>query len=162
VSAQVLMTLLTEHDGSTTRLCEALAGAPVEVRVLSQRVSGDVPSQVRTLLPGDLFIERITSLIANDAVMTDNLVYIALEGLDAQLQERLRIGSLPIGSLMAGRWLRRDALCVDDEVLERLWRAVGHADPDAMRCYRLLSHEGPAMLICETFRHGILSARAQP
>lgn len=160
-SAQTLMLLLTEQDGSTTRLCEALAGAPVQVRVLSQNLRADVPSQVRALLPGDLFLERVTSLVTNDEVMTDNLVYVALEGLDARLKDQLRAGVLPIGRLMAGRWLRRDTVSVDDDVLDRLWNIVGEADPGAMRCYRMQSLDGPAMLVCETFRHGILSARAK-
>jgi chorismate-pyruvate lyase len=159
-SARLLLKLLIEQDGSTTRLCEALAGTPVQVCVLSQRVVDVVPAQVRKWLPGDRFIERITSLAANGEVMTDNLVYIALEGLDAPLWAQLLDASLPIGRLMAGRWLRREAVRLGDEVLDRLWRTVGQPDPGAMRCYRLLSHDGPAMLVCETFRRGVWPADA--
>lgn len=50
-SARVLQ-LLKAHDGSTTRLCEAIAGGPVEVHVESQTATDNVPVQVRDMLPG--------------------------------------------------------------------------------------------------------------
>jgi hypothetical protein len=41
----------------------------------------------------------------------------------------------------------------------RLWSAAGVPDPEASRAYRILTPEGPRMVIAETFRQGMLMAR---
>jgi chorismate-pyruvate lyase len=154
--ADPLLRLLTAHDGSTTRLCEAVAGGPVAVQLLGQRVTQEVPAQVRQLLGADRYIERMTSLLAHGQVLTDNLVYVALDTLAPRLRSELEHGRRPIGHLLASDWTRREAVTVEPPVLQRLWRRVGLPDPRGMRCYRLRTLDGAAMLVCEVFRRGML------
>ena len=150
------LTLLLAQDGSTTRLCEAIAGAPVELHVLHQAVTGDLPAAVRALLPGRHFIERITCLAAHGEVMMDNLSYIALDGIEASLRRDLESGTVPIGHLLARLWVRREPLPVAPSLAERLWSAVGTPDSEATRAYRIVTPEGPRMVIAETYRRGML------
>lgn len=153
--AAALLRLLIEQQDSMTRLCEALAGGPVELRLVQQRATTEVPAQAHRLLPGRRFIERVTSLVAAGEVLTDNLVYVALDGLEPGLREDLETGRKPIGHLMDVRRHRRDTVAVGPDVLARLWAAVGEPDPAAMRCYTLCTPEGSAMLVCEALRGGL-------
>lgn len=152
-----LRRLLLAQDGSTTRLCEAVAGGPVAVRVLHQAVTPDVPALVRERLPGARFIERMTSLEAHGEVLMDNLAYVSLHGLEPDIETDLLAGVLPIGHLLARWWVRRDwiALSRATELTGRLWAAVGLPDPAASRCHAVLTPEGPRMVIAETYRHGM-------
>jgi hypothetical protein len=50
--ARSVLRLLLAQDGSTTPLCEAVAGGPVQLHVLSQAVTEDVPGPVRETLRG--------------------------------------------------------------------------------------------------------------
>ena len=154
-AAKQLLRLLLAQDGSTTRLCEAVAGGPVSLRVLSQQTLGDVPAIVSQQLPGELFIERITFLAAHGEVLMDNLAYIALDGLDPAIEDDLRAGTLPIGHLLARLWVRREAVADVPELPQRLWDMVGLPDPSATRCYRIVTPDGPRMLIAETYRRGM-------
>jgi chorismate-pyruvate lyase len=156
--AAALLRVMIEQDGSMTRLCESLAGAAVELRLRHQRVTREVPPEVRALLPGAAFIERVTSLVAAGRVLTDNLVYVALDGLDPALQDALQTGRRPIGHLMEGRPHRRDVVQVGAELLQRLWATVGVPTPEAMRCYTMRTPEGSAMLVCEALRGGLHDA----
>lgn len=151
-----VLQLLVAQDGSTTRLCETVAGGPVSLQIISQTVTDDVPATVRDLLPGARFIERITSLVSHGEVMTDNLTYVSLEGLGPDLHGELQSGARPIGHLLSSRWVRREPAIAGAELLDRLWRVVGQPDTEAVRCYRMATFEGPSMLICETFRRGML------
>jgi len=150
-----LLELLLVQDGSTTRLCEAIARGPVTLVVLHQAQAVDVPALVRDGLPGTRFLERITSLVAHGEVMMDNLSYIALDGLDPSLRSELEGGQVPIGHLLPRLWLRREPLADAGVLHERLWRAVGLPDPAATRAYRIVTPEGPRMAIVETFRRGM-------
>jgi chorismate-pyruvate lyase len=152
-----VLQLLLAQDGSTTRLCETIAGGPVEFHLLEQRVVGTVPSVVQGALPGAQFIERITCLAAHGQVLMDNLAYIALDGLQADVRMDLEAGVLPIGPMLARLWVRRCFLDLDTGLLERLWSAAGgQPDLDASRMYCIVTAEGPRMLIAETFRRGML------
>ena len=151
-----LLSLLLAQNGSTTRLCETLAGSPVTLHLLHQAVDGPVPDLVRGELPGTRFIERITCLAAHGQVMTDNLVYVALDGLDAGLQRDLDQGRVPIGHLLAGAFTHRRFIAATHDLLERLWRVVGLPDAAASRAYGLATAQGLHMLIVETFRRGML------
>lgn len=151
-----MLQLLLAQDGSTTRLCETIAGGPIALQVLEQRVVHVVPQEVRDALPGSSFIERITCLAAHGQVMMDNLSYIALEGLPADLRRDLEIGSMPIGHLLARLWVRRRFLEAAPLMYERLWGVVGQSDPVASRAYCVATPEGPRMLIAETYRRGML------
>lgn len=156
VHAGGLLSLLLAQNGSTTRLCETLAGGPVALHLLHQTVDGPVPDLVRGELPGTRFIERITCLAAHGQVMTDNLVYVALDGLDPSLQRDLDQGRVPIGHLLAGAFTHRRFIAATHELLERLWRVVGLPDAAASRTYGLATAQGLHMLIVETFRRGML------
>lgn len=154
--ARVLQLLLAQ-DGSTTRLCETVAAGPVALHLLAQRVVASVPPEVSAVLPGTRFIERITSLAAHGQVMMDNLVYIALDGLQADVQRDLKQGVAPIGHLLERLWVRRRFLDAQPALYERLWAAAGGLpDAAASRLYCIATPEGPRMLIAETFRRGML------
>lgn len=154
-----LLALLMAQDGSTTRLCEAVAGGPVRLQVLHQQATRQVPGAVRKQLPGEEFIERITFLAAHGEVLMDNLAYIALKGLAPDIERDLRAGTMPIGHLLARLWVRREALPLADTLTTRLWDAVGLPDAGATRSYRIVTPEGPRMLIAETWRRGMLMDR---
>jgi chorismate-pyruvate lyase len=167
VHARNVLHLLLAQDGSTTRLCEAIAGGAVSLHVLEQRVVDAVPAEVRAALPGSSFLERITSLAAHGQVMMDNLSYVALEGLPADVRRDLEGGVMPIGHLLSRLWVRRSFLDAVPVLYERLWGAVGGLpDAEASRTYCIVTPEGPRMLIAETYRRGMLmqrpAAKAQP
>lgn len=153
-----LLALLQAQTGSTTRLCETLAGGPVALHLLHQSTATQVPGLVRSELPGTRFIERVTCLAAHGQVMTDNLVYVALDGLDAALARDLDQARVPIGHLLAGAFTHRRLLAATPELHEPLWRVVGLPDAAASRAYRLATAQGLRMLIVETFRRGMLGA----
>jgi chorismate-pyruvate lyase len=154
-ATQRLLRLLLAQDGSTTRLCETIAGGPVGLQLLRQAFTADVHALVRQWLPGSRFIERITSLVAHGEVMMDNLAYIALDGLEPSVQRDLEAGVAPIGHLLARMWVRREPVSDAGALHERLWSAVGVPDAAATRAYRIVTPEGPRMLIVETYRRGM-------
>jgi chorismate-pyruvate lyase len=161
--AERLLPLLLAQDGSTTRLCETIAGGSVELELISQTINAEVPAAVRGLLPGERFIERVTCLAAHGQVMMDNLAYIALEGLPADVRQDLEGGRLPIGHLLARLFVRRALLPhLQSHLLPRLWAAVGEPDPAASRAYLITTASGPMMLIAEAFRDGMLMCPEQP
>ncbi|WP_280150874.1 hypothetical protein [Piscinibacter sp. XHJ-5] len=157
--ARRLLRLLLAQNGSTTRLCETIADGPVSLQVLHQAPTENVPLLVREALPGARFIERITSLAAHGEVMMDNLTYIALHGLDGTLQRELEAGQAPIGHLLARLWVRRESVSDAAALHHRLWGMVGTPDPASARAYRIVTPEGPRMLIAETYRRGMLMQR---
>ncbi len=152
--ARRVLQLLLAQDGSATRLCETVAGGPVELRLWSQRLVDDPPAEVRRALPGGRCLERCTSLCAQGQVLMDNLSYVALEALPEGLRRGLERGEAPIGHLLAGAWTRR-AFVDAPGVLERLWAQVGLPDGAASRAYVVTTPQGPLMLIAETFRRGL-------
>lgn len=157
--ARSVLQLLLAQDGSTTRLCETIAGGPVSLHVVEQQIVDAVPAEVRAALPGASFIERITCLAAHGQVMMDNLSYIALEGLPADVRRDLEGGAMPIGHLLSRLWVRRAFLDAAPTLYERLWGAVGLPDPEASRTYCIVTPDGPRMLIAETYRRGMLMRR---
>ena len=93
----------------------------------------------------------------------DNLSYIALDRLDANLRRDLETGTIPIGHLLASSWTRRAALPSTPSLFERLWQYVGLPDQAASRSYRIETPQGSLMLIAETYRQGmLLSATGSP
>jgi chorismate-pyruvate lyase len=151
--------LLLAQDGSTTRLCEAIAGGPIELHVIDQRVTSEVPEIVRRQLPGGTCVRRITSLAAHGQVMMDNLTYVALAGLEPDIEADLRAGQLPIGHLLARLWVRREPVMEAAELTQQLWDAVGLPDPAAARSYRIVTPGGARMVITEAYRRGMLMDR---
>lgn len=154
--ARHLLPLLLAQDGSTTRLCETIAAGAVSLQLLEQRMVDAVPAAVSAVLPGKRFIERITCLAAHGQVMMDNLSYIALDGLAADVKRDLEAGSMPIGHLLSRLWVRRSFLNAEPTLYARLWAAVGLPDPAASRVYSIATPEGPLMLIAEAYRRGML------
>ncbi|HMC15941.1 MAG TPA: hypothetical protein VKI18_09940, partial [Albitalea sp.] len=114
---------------------------------------------VHMQLPGDQFIERITSLAAHGEVLMDNLSYIALDGLDPHTEQALQSGTMPIGHMLARMWVRRETVSAAPALSQRLWQMVGLPDSRASRAYRIVTPEGPRMLIAETYRRGMLMDR---
>jgi chorismate-pyruvate lyase len=154
--ARSVLQLLLAQDGSTTRLCEAIARGPVSLHVVEQEIVNGVPAEVRCTLPGASFIERITCLAAHGQVMMDNLSYIALEGLPADVRRDLEGAAMPIGHLLSRLWVRRAFLDATPTLYQRLWGSVGLPDAEAARAYCITTPEGPRMLIAETYRRGML------
>jgi len=56
-------------------------------------------------------------------------------------------------------WVRREPLTDTEALHQHLWRSVGVPDPAASRAYRVLTPDGPRMLIAETYRRGMLMTR---
>lgn len=160
--AHGLLALLRAQTGSTTRLCETIAGGPVDLHLLHQAITVQVPACVRSELPGVRFIERVTCLAASGEVMTDNLVFVAMDGLHADLQHKLEQARVPIGHLLADAFTHRHMLEPSQDLQQRLWRVVGQPDPAATRAYRLATAQGLRMLVIETFRRGMRGRRQEP
>jgi chorismate-pyruvate lyase len=160
--ARSVLRLLLAQDGSTTRLCEAIAAGPIALYLAEQHIVSAVPPEVRAALPGAAFIERITCLAAHGQVMMDNLSYIALEGLPADIRRDLEGAAMPIGHLLSRLWVRRSFIDAVPTLYERLWDVVGLPDPDASRTYCIATPDGPCMMIAETYRRGMLMTREGP
>ncbi len=116
-----------------------------------------MPDAIRPILAGTDFIYRVTSLAANGEVMMDNLVYVALDGLDEPLRRGLDSGAIPIGPLLESLWVRRHRL--PDEVAQilcaQLWSRVGAPDAAASRAYTIATPAGNLFVIAETYRRGM-------
>jgi chorismate-pyruvate lyase len=156
---RAVLKLLLAQDGSTTRLCEAVAGGPVELQLLHQQLTTQVPSVVRDHLAGTTFIERVTCLVAHGEVLMDNLTFIAVQGLEPDMQAALCAGQLPIGHLLSRWWVRRQPVVgLGVEALaQHLWRVVGLPDASATRTYGIATPEAVRMVITETYRRGMLT-----
>jgi chorismate-pyruvate lyase len=155
--AEAMLRLFLAQDGSTTRLCEALAGGRVSLQVLAQSVVPELPAHLAGALPGARFLRRLTSLGAQGQVMLDSISYIAIDAVDARIVSELEAGVTPIGHLLARLWTRRGFRAPDPLLFEELWPAVGEPDLSASRSYTVFTPEGPCMLIGETFRRGMLA-----
>jgi chorismate-pyruvate lyase len=158
--ARALLRLFLTQDGSTTRLCEAMARDRVTVHLLSQAVVPELPAHLKNALPGRSFLRRIIALAAEGQVLLDSISYIALDALDADSVARLEAGTTPIGHVLDDLWTRRNFRSQDDALFEELWREVGDADAQASRSYTVLTQQGPCMVIAETFRRGMFTIAA--
>jgi chorismate-pyruvate lyase len=147
-----LLRLLLAQDGSTTRICEALTGAAVQVVLHHQAATRDVPAAVRDQLGGNAWLERVTSLCADDAVMMDNLSYTRLDAVPKWFLAELERGAAPIGHLLDQLFVKRESVEAPPELRARLWNVVGEIDERASRSYRIVTPDGPLMLIFESFR----------
>lgn len=159
--AHALLRLLLVQDGSTTRLCEAIAaGAPLRLLIHRQRVQPVIPAAVRALLPDDEpLLERIVSICARDRVMLDALSYIAPARLPEPLRRELDSGAVPLGRMFDRLWIRREFLPPTRALGEPLWDAVGLPDAAATRSLRIATPEGPFLVLTETFRRGMREPR---
>jgi chorismate-pyruvate lyase len=152
-----LLRVLLAQDGSTTRLCEALAGGAVRVLLHRQERTREVPAAVRAALGGGSeWLERITSLCdANGRVLMDNLTFTRLDAVPQSFIDGLDRGQAPVGHLLASLYVRRQPLHAEPEVTQLLWEAVGEPDPAASRAYRIVTDAGPFMYIFEAYRAGL-------
>ncbi len=158
--AQAVLRLLLAQGGSTTRLCETIAGGPVQLHVLRQRACSDLPEAVRSALPGAAVVERFSCLTARGAALLDSLVYIAVHSLPRDIAQQMDAGETPIGHLLERLWVRRTPwMHLDDALCKRLWAEVGRPDAAATRTYTVETPDGPLMVVTETFRDGMLMPR---
>jgi len=159
--AQAMLRLFLTQDGSTTRLCEAIAGERVSLQVLDQHVVHELPAQMTGALPGARFLRRLIALGARGQVMLDSISYMAMDALGSDDLRALEGGATPIGYLLANLWTRRGFRPHDPQLFEELWRKVGIPDAQASRSFTVITPEGPCMVIAETFRRGILTAGSE-
>ncbi|ATU68339.1 chorismate--pyruvate lyase family protein [Piscinibacter gummiphilus] len=151
-----LLRALLALDGSTTRVCEALAQRPVTVQLHHQRQTTDVPVAVREQLGGDRWLERVTSLHAHGRVMMDNLSYTRLDAVPDWFLSGLDAGQAPVGHLLGKLFVQREGMPGSADVAQALWSRVGLPDTRASRCYRVVTPESPLMLIFEVYRDGMV------
>ena len=155
VSASLLRLLLGQ-DGSTTRLCEVIAGGPVELFLHSQTRVQIVPDGVLEFLGGESWIERITSLHVAGRVMMDNLTFTRTDRIPNEFAADLERGELPVGRLLDRMFVKR-RLIQALGLGEILWTVTGLPDARASRAYTIStqfgsSESGAFMLIFETYR----------
>lgn len=151
--------LLLAHDGSTTRLCEAVAQEPMQVLLLHQARCTEVLPGVAEQLGGEHWLCRVTSLCRSDGqVLMDNLSFTRLDAVPRWFLHKLDEGQAPIGHLLAQLFVRREPLVASPALQDLLWQHVGLPDTAASRSYRIVTPEGPLMLIFEAFRAGLAGA----
>jgi chorismate-pyruvate lyase len=151
-----LLRALMALDGSTTKVCEALAQQPVTVQLHRQRQTDDVHAAVRAQLGGTRWLERITSLHAHGRVMMDNLSYTRLDAVPGWFLAGLDAGQAPVGHLLAKLFVQRERLAAEADVAQALWAQVGAPDDRASRTYRVVTAASPLMLIFEAWRDGMV------
>ena len=117
-----------------------------------------VPAAVREQLGGRAWLQRVTALHAHGRVMMDNLSYTRLDAVPDWFLQRLNEGSAPIGHLLQGLFVQREAVAGSAEISQVLWQHVGLPDAHASRSYRIVTESGPLMLIFEAFRGGMVPA----
>lgn len=151
-----LLRALLALDGSTTRVCEALARQSVGVQLHHQRQTADVPAAVRDQLGGSRWLERVTSLHAHGRVMMDNLSYTRLDAVPDWFLAGLDAGQAPVGHLLQRLFVQRETVPGSDALSEVLWSHVGQPDTRASRSYRVVTPTSPLMLIFEVYRAGMV------
>ncbi len=151
-----LLRMLLALCGSTTRVCEALAQAPMQLQLISQHQTQDVPQAVREQLGGSAWLTRVTSLHAHGQVWMDNLSFTRLDAVPGWFLQRLNEGSAPIGHLLAHLFVQREPVAGSPQVDQMLWQHVGLPDARASRCYRIVTEQGPLMMIFEAYRGGMV------
>jgi chorismate-pyruvate lyase len=151
-----LLPILLAQTGSTTRICERIAGGPVQLQLVHQEWLGEAPPAVAGLLGAGRCIERVTSICSHGLVMMDNLAYIGAGGLGEEVLRGLQDGTTPIGHLVENAFVRRAPAPGGEALYPRLWQFAGVPDPTASRAYLLEVVGGPRMLIAECYRRGML------
>jgi chorismate-pyruvate lyase len=153
-----LKRVLMTQDGSTTRLCAAIAadaGAALELQLVLQERRDAVPSPVAAALGGGRWLVRITSLHARGQVLMDNLSFTRLDTVPDWFLEELDRGVAPIGKLLDSLYVRREPAPASPEVENLLWDRTGLAHRKASRSYVVRLPEAPLMYIFETWRGAI-------
>jgi chorismate-pyruvate lyase len=156
LTASSLLRLLLGQDGSTTRLCEVIAGVPVELRLHSQSRVETVSDSVLEHLGGRSWIERITSLHVMGDVMMDNLTWTQVDRIPSEFVDDLERGELPVGRLLDRLFVKRQIVSASS-LGDVLWNQTGLPDPRASRAYTISTQDGSSdsaafMLVFETYR----------
>jgi chorismate-pyruvate lyase len=156
LNASSLLRVLLGQDGSTTRLCEVIAGVPVELQLHFQTRVDAVPDAVFEHLGGQTWIERITSLYVAGQVLMDNLTFTRLDRIPVEFSDDLEGGELPVGRLLDRLFVKRQLISASG-FGEILWAVTGLPDARASRAYTISSQfgssdTGPFMLVFETYR----------
>ncbi len=152
-----LLRMLLALDGSTTRICEAVANAPVELLMLHQSQTTQVPQTVHEHLGGENWLMRVTSLHAKGQVLMDNLSYTRLDATPKWFLHELEQGLAPIGHLLKQLFIRREIIAPSADLSAPLWQHVALPDENASRAYKISTPQGPLMLIFEAYRAGMIS-----
>ncbi len=148
--------LLLAHDGSTTRLCQAVAQQPMRVVLHHQLRTSEVLPEVQAYLGGTQWLCRVTSLCtAEGLVMMDNLSFTRLDAVPDWFLQKLEEGQAPIGHLLDALFVRRAPQPTSAALQQGLWQHVGLPDEASSRSYLIHTPEGPLMLIFEAFRAGM-------
>lgn len=149
---RVLMT----HDGSTTRLREAVNGSSMLIHLHQQQTVSQVPAEVLSILGGDCWLQRVTSMHnAQAEVFMDNLSFTRLDAVPSWFLEALNEGHTPIGRLLDQLFIKRVKTPTSAALQNLLWDAVGMPDARASRSYQVATPEGSFMLIFEVFRDAL-------
>jgi chorismate-pyruvate lyase len=156
LAASSLLRVLLGQDGSTTRLCEVIAGGPVELFLSSQARVETVPNGVLEVLGGSSWIERITSLHVSGRVMMDNLTWTRADRIPDEFVGDLERGELPVGRLLDRLFVKRQ-LIPASSLGDVLWSVTGFPDARASRAYTISTQldsgdAGAFMLVFETYR----------
>ena len=141
VTSSSLLRVLLGQDGSTTRLCEVIAGGPVELSVHSQARVQTVPDGVLEVLGGESWIERITSLHVAGRVMMDNLTWTRVDRIPLEFSDDLERGELPVGRLLDRLFVKRQLIQASN-LGEILWAVTGLPDARASRAYTISTQFG--------------------
>jgi len=151
-----LLRALLALDGSTTRVCEALAQRPVTVQLHHQRQVTEVPAAVRVQARDPFEPAFATQLLAHGRVMMDNLSYTRLDAVPDWFLSGLDAGQAPVGHLLGKLFVQREGLPGSLDISQALWSHVGQPDTRASRCYRVVTPTSPLMLIFEVYRDGMV------
>jgi chorismate-pyruvate lyase len=99
----VLIKIILDADGSTTRLLETLVGETVTVKLHQQDFfrKKNLPLETTRYFKSDgEFLYRLISLHYRNESLSDNVVITPKSGLDSMLRERLAEGQIPLGKLI--------------------------------------------------------------
>jgi len=135
-----------------------MCGLPVQVLLHRQHRTHEVPRSVAEQLGGEAWLERVTSLVAGGRVLMDNLSYTRMDSVPDWFLRGLDEGTAPIGHLLAQLFVQRQPIESEPALQSGLWSVVGLPDPKSSRAYRIVTPEGPLMLIFEVFRGGMVPA----
>jgi chorismate-pyruvate lyase len=149
-----LLKLLLAQDGSTTKLCEAIADSKVNLMLHSQVRVETVPEVVMRELGGTPWLKRVTSLHSDSRVLMDNLTFTRLDRVPAWFLSDLEQGLVPVGHLLEKLYVRRERIVSSIELERELFDVVGFPDSSSSRAYTINTEEGALMLVFETYRAG--------
>ncbi len=155
-----LLKLLLAQDGSTTKLCEAIAGSAVNLLVYHQSRVETVPELVMRELGGTSWFKRVTSLHSQSRVLMDNLTFTRLDRVPDWFLADLEQGVAPVGHLLEKLFIRRERINLTPELEQVLFEMVGFPDSNSSRAYTVNTEDGAVMLVFETYRAGFAQAFA--